>query len=109
MLASHFSSAMTQKIGGTVPAPLLAQVRNNVAAAIGVATQAAPARPFSGLIIAAAKESFVGGLHVIGAVAAGITLLAAIGVARFLPARARNEDEHDVTTVSEPAAVGAGR
>jgi EmrB/QacA subfamily drug resistance transporter len=109
LLASHFSSAMTQKLGGTVPAPLVAQVKNNVAEAVGVATQAAPARPFSGLIIPAAKDSFVGGLHLIGVVAAGITLVAAIGVARFLPARAIEEVDHDVTTVAEPVAAVAGR
>jgi predicted MFS family arabinose efflux permease len=109
LMASHFSSAMTQKIGGTVPAPLVAQVKNNVAQAVGVATQVAPARPFSGLIIPAAKDSFVGGLHLIGVVAAGITLVAAIGVARFLPARAIEEVDHDVTTVAEPVAAGAGR
>jgi EmrB/QacA subfamily drug resistance transporter len=109
LLASHFSSSMTQKLGGTVPAPLLAQVKNNVAQAISVVAEVPSARPFSGPIIAAAKESFVGGLHVIGAVAAGITLLAAIGVARFLPARAGNDDEQEVTTVTAPVAVGADR
>jgi hypothetical protein len=109
LLASRFSSTMTHEIGGTVPASLLAQVTNNVGQAVAVATQAAPARPFSGLIIAAAKDSFVSGLHLIGVIAAGITLIAAIGVARFLPARAGGEAEQDVTTVAEPVVVGANR
>ena len=38
-------------------------------------------------IVTAANDSFVSGLHLVAVVAAGITVLAAIGVALFLPAR----------------------
>jgi hypothetical protein len=64
-------------------------VWDNVGQAVGVS--ASPqARPFTHLA-SAAKDSFVSGLHVIGFVAAGVTLIAAIGVALFLPARAIDE------------------
>ena len=54
--------------------------------------------PLRSQIVAAANESFVSGMHLIVFVAAGVTFLAAIGVARFLPARARDVD--DATTRS---------
>jgi EmrB/QacA subfamily drug resistance transporter len=92
LLASHFSRAMTDKLGSVLPPQLFAQVSDNVGKAIGVAREAPPAKPFTAQIVSAANESFVGGMHVAFTVAAGITLLAAIGVARFLPARPREEE-----------------
>lgn len=97
LMASHFTRTITDKIGSVVPAPLFAQVRDNVGQAIGVARQAPAARPFSGQIIDAASASFVSGVHVIGLVAAGITLLAAVGVALYLPARPRGDDQRPPT------------
>src|SRR6266508_948449 len=105
LMASHFTSTITDKIGSLVPAPLFAQVKDNVGQAIGVARQAPAARPFSGQIIDAARDSFVSGLHIIGPVAGAITLLAAIGVARFLPARARDDDQRPAPA-DEPIPVG---
>ena len=66
----------------------------------GVARQGGPVRPFAAQIVRAAQDSFVSGLHIVGLVAAGVTLLAALGVALFLPARARDD---------EPAAADADR
>jgi predicted MFS family arabinose efflux permease len=96
LMASHFTSAMTDELGGTVPATLLTQVSDNVGQALGIARQAPAGAPFTDQIVAAANDSFVGGLHVVALVAAGVTLLAAIGVALFLPARAA--DAADATT-----------
>jgi Na+/melibiose symporter-like transporter len=89
LMASHYRSSITSRLGTTVPGPLLHRVWDNVGQAVGVS--ASPqARPFTHLA-SAAKDSFVSGLHVIGFVAAGVTLIAAIGVALFLPARAIDE------------------
>jgi len=92
LMASHYTSAFTHAVSGTVPAALVAQTKNNVGSAIGIAHSAPQARAFAGEIVQAANHSFVTGLHIIGLVAAGVTLTAAIGVALFLPARARDEE-----------------
>ena len=89
LMASHYRSQFTAKIGITLPAGLFDQVRDNVGQAIGVATNSANAKPFAGQIVKAAGSSFVSGIHLIGLVAACITFTAAIGVFIFLPARAR--------------------
>ena len=47
---------------------------------------------FADRFVGTAVETF-GGLHIIGYVAAAITFLAALGVALFLPARARADEE----------------
>ena len=91
LMASHFTRSMTDELGGTLPAGLFAQVSDNVGQALGVARQAPAAVPFADQIVAAANESFVSGLHVVAVVAAGVTLLGAIGVALFRPARAAEE------------------
>jgi EmrB/QacA subfamily drug resistance transporter len=99
LMASHFTSSVSDALAGVVPAGLVGRIGDNVGQAVGVATEAPAAKPFAPQIISAAKEAFVGGLHVVGLVAAAITLLAAIGVALFLPARAR--DGSSEPTVAE--------
>ncbi len=86
IMASHFASTITGKLGGDLPARVLRAVGNNVGQAVGVARQLHP--PRAAQIADAAKESFVGGLHVIGITAACITSVAVIGVLLFLPAGA---------------------
>jgi len=93
LMASHFVSSMSDKLGTTVPAPIAGQLGDNVGQALGVATHLQAAQQFAGQIVPAAKESFVSGLHIVGLVAAAVVFLAAVGVALFLPARARNEDD----------------
>jgi EmrB/QacA subfamily drug resistance transporter len=111
LLASHYTKAMDSKLGGTVPAQLLEQVRDSVGQATGVAREAPAAQPFAAEIVQAAHESFVGGMHLAFTVAAGITLLAAIGVARFLPARPGEPepvpaaDGHEREQEHDPSAV----
>ncbi len=109
LMASHFHSTISDKLGSSLPAGLFAQVRDNVGQAVGVAAQSPSARPYSGQIVTAAQDTFVSGLHMVGLVAAGITLLAALGVWLFLPARAH--DHEPVVEVAsepepEPAVVG---
>jgi len=91
LMASHFHSTISDKLQSVLPAGVFNQVKDNVGQAVGVANESPRARPFSGQIINAAHDTFVSGLHQIGLVAAGITLLAALGVWLFLPARARED------------------
>ena len=74
--------------------------------AVGIAKQSPSAKPYSNTIVTAAHDTFVSGLHQVGLVAAAITVLAAIGVALFLPARARDHDPMP-TVADEPEPVGA--
>jgi EmrB/QacA subfamily drug resistance transporter len=110
IMASHFTSEVTSKLSGTLPPELLTVVRDNVGQAIGIANQGSSAQPFADQIIRASGESFVSGLHIVGIAAAGITLLAAIGVAIFLPSRAQPDTPViDGDASEEPAfPVGAG-
>jgi len=112
IMASHFTSTMVGKLEGTLPASVLASVKDNVGQALGVARRSSAAQPFGTRIVDAANESFVSGLHVIGLAAAGITFVAAIAVALFLPARAHDHEparsavDRREPSVAEPAAVG---
>jgi len=101
LMASHYRSSITSRLDASLPGGLLHRVWDNVGQAVGVS--ASPqARPYASHIAGAAKDSFVSGLHLIGFLAAGITLIAAIGVALFLPARAI--DDTDDTTAPAPVA-----
>ncbi|MDQ1374215.1 MAG: hypothetical protein QOJ09_1553 [Actinomycetota bacterium] len=105
LMASHFTSTMTQKVAGTLPAPLLAQVRDNVGQAVGIARHGGSAQPYAGRILTAAGDSFVSGLHLIGPVAAAVTAAAAVGVFLFLPARGRDYEDVAAAGATEPVAV----
>jgi EmrB/QacA subfamily drug resistance transporter len=91
LMSSHFSGAMGDKLGAVLPGPLLEGVRDNVGQAIGVARNVPAASSFAGRIVDAAGDSFVGGLHLIGLVAAGVVFAACLGVIRWLPARPVDE------------------
>jgi EmrB/QacA subfamily drug resistance transporter len=110
LMSSQFTHAITDKLSGSLPAGLLARVSDNVGQAVGVARDAPQAQPFADQIIRAANDSFVSGLHVVALVAAGVTLVGAIGVALFLPARPRDEapdDAHGAPVAPrEPVGVG---
>ena len=111
IMASHFVSSFTDEAKGRLPAALFAQVKNNVGQAVGVATNMPAAHGYAPQIIGATNDSFVSGLHLIGDVAAAVTFVAALCVALYLPARARDDDragglEHDGEL--EPVAEGAG-
>jgi len=110
LMASHFHSAISDKLGSTLPAGLFSQVKDNVGQAVGVAKASPDARPFSSQIITAAHDTFVSGLHQVGLVAAAITLIAAVGVWLFLPARARDVEAPVAELEPEPSPdpVGVG-
>ncbi len=108
LMTSHFTSSMTSKLSSALPPDLFDRVKDNVASALGIATRIPEAQQFRTQIVTAANESFVSGLHIIGLIAAFITLLATVGVLIFLPARAR--DEVDIMSTAsdlEPMPVGA--
>lgn len=104
IMASHFSGEMTTKLAGLPPA-LLALVRDNVGQAVAVARTAPQAQPISSRIVTAANDSFVGGMHIAFTIGAGITLLAALGVALFLPTRAKDHD-YGTEAAAGPLPVG---
>ncbi|MDQ6910357.1 MAG: DHA2 family efflux MFS transporter permease subunit [Actinomycetota bacterium] len=106
VMASHFSSSITSRLGSTVPAQVIESVRDNVGKAIAVAHQPGLAPDVGGRVASAAKASFVGGFHLIGLAAAGLTLLAALGVALFLPSRPRSEGP-PTAPAAEPVSAGA--
>jgi Na+/melibiose symporter-like transporter len=89
LMASHFTSSVASSLHGTVPAGVLTSVGDNIGQAVGAAHESAAAQPFAAQIISASNNAFVGGLHTVGFVAAGVTFVAAIAVAVFLPARAQ--------------------
>jgi Na+/melibiose symporter-like transporter len=106
IMASHYTSSITAKLGADVPARVLSAIGNNVGQAVGIAKQTPP--PLGAKIAAAAKDSFVSGLHIIGFAAAGITFIAVVGVLLFLPARAPDEGpgpDEPGETAPVPAAV----
>jgi len=108
LMASHFTTSMADKLGSVVPEALLGQVKNNISQALAIAARVPGAAQFRTQIVTAANDSFVSGLHTIGLVAAVITLLAAVGVLIFLPARARDEVILESEAVDyEPVPVGA--
>jgi Na+/melibiose symporter-like transporter len=111
LMASHFHSTIEEKLGSVLPKGLFNQIKDNVGQAVGVANESPGARRFSGQITTAAHDTFVSGLHQVGLVACGITLLAALGVWMFLPARPRDEAPVDGAVSdgeSAPDAVGVG-
>ncbi len=105
IMASHFTTTFAHKVQSALSASLFGQVKDNVGEAIGVATApGSPAGTHANLIAGAARDSFVSGLHLIGFVAAGITFVAALCVALYLPHRAR--EEADETSAPELVPVG---
>ena len=107
LMASHFTSSMAGKLGSVLPDALVGQVKDNINSALAIAAKVPGAQPFRAQIVGAANDSFVSGLHIIGVVAAVITLLAAVGVLIFLPARARDEVDVSASAAElEPVPVG---
>jgi EmrB/QacA subfamily drug resistance transporter len=78
ILSSHYSSAIAHTLGPGMN-PALAE---GVGQAVGIGQAAG-----NTAIVDAAREAFVGGMHIAAVVAGCVTLIAAAGVAKFLPAR----------------------
>ncbi|MFT3851248.1 MAG: MFS transporter [Ilumatobacteraceae bacterium] len=103
LMASHFTSQVRDGLAGIASPEVIRQLGDNVGQAIGVAHESPAAQPIATQVIAVAKDSFVSGMHLVGFVAAAVTLLAAIGVAVYLPARALEPDGVDGPSGTEPA------
>jgi EmrB/QacA subfamily drug resistance transporter len=97
ILSSQYATHFTARVPEGLPSQAIDAGKDSVGAALGVASSLP-----SGLqhlapgLIDAAKSSFVDGFHVAALIAAILVFGAAIGVLRFLPARATEEEPADM-------------
>ena len=100
LLASVYRDDVRSGLAGSgVPDTVVARASSTVQA--GVATGRATGGGAGDRVVAVAHDAFLSGYHVAVLVAAGITLLAAIGVFRWLPARATATGEALTPVVPE--------
>jgi Na+/melibiose symporter-like transporter len=104
LLASRYAGHVSSRLSGQVPPQLLGQVKDSVGSAINVARTVPEAQPFAPQIIDAARKSFVSGMHTAVIIAMFVLLIAAGIVARYLPARAIDEEPPPLDVV--PMGVG---
>ncbi|HUI49198.1 MAG TPA: MFS transporter [Acidimicrobiia bacterium] len=106
--ASRYGPRLANAVAGKLPAPLIQVARDSVGRAIGVVSD--PAHPVAAgvrsQVVAAAHQSFIGGLHLAAIVAAGIVAIAVVGVVIWLPARAPDYQEEALESAPEREAVG---
>jgi EmrB/QacA subfamily drug resistance transporter len=107
VLASRYRSHIVHILGKGFP--LLAGARDNVAAAKGFALTNPAAQPVRTQILHAANASFVSGMHIAAALAAGTILATAGMVAVLLPARAPGTQDERFDGDVEPAAVAVAQ
>jgi Na+/melibiose symporter-like transporter len=103
LLASQYTSEVAKRLA-TLPASVLAPVKDSIGGALSTVQTSPAAQQHAGEIVSGAKQSFVHGMHAAVVVAMVVLLIAAAIVARFLPHRAREEDSDYVI---EPAAMPA--
>jgi EmrB/QacA subfamily drug resistance transporter len=107
ILSSRFGAQMDSTLGGSVPAAVIDRARDSIGAALGAVRDVPAARPFAGDIVDAAHHSFITGFHTAAVVAAGILVIAVIGVLRWLPARAAEPGlAHADATDAVPMGIG---
>ena len=104
VLSSRYGTRIAELLPG-LPPKVVDAASNNVGEAIGFSNSPA-GRPFATQIADASKDAFVHGLHTSVLLAAGVILVAAVGVLLWLPARHRDEAEA-VETVEDGAPAGA--
>ena len=102
VLSSRYGTRIAELLPG-LPPKVVEAASNNVGEAIGFSNSPA-GRPFATQIADASKDAFVHGLHTSVLLAAGVILLAALGVVLWLPAHHRDEAE-----ALAPVEVLAGR
>jgi hypothetical protein len=102
LLASRYTDLVGARLSGRVSADVLAQAKDSIGGALNAVRTAPDAKPFAADIVNAAHKSFVLGLHTAVLVSMVVLLIAAAIVAKFLPHRAREEDDDYVV---EPAAA----
>ncbi|MEO9224567.1 MAG: MFS transporter [Acidimicrobiales bacterium] len=94
VLASIYTSHMTGKLTGHgVPTPFVHPLSESIGKTIGI-LQSPQGKPFAGLVTPLAHDSFVSGLHLAAVIAAGVLFVGMLGVVRWLPAFATDE-EHE--------------
>jgi EmrB/QacA subfamily drug resistance transporter len=92
VLASRYATHVGDALSGTgASGAVLQQAKASIADALKV-TASLGGRPLVGQIVGAARDSFVTALHFTSYMAMVVLLVAAAIVARFLPARARDEE-----------------
>jgi Na+/melibiose symporter-like transporter len=112
ILSSHYGPKLTSLLAGKVPSTIIASARDSVGRA--VATVSDPQHPVTAQIhaqvVAAAHQSFIGGMHLAAIVAAAIVGIAIAGVVIWLPARALPEPQPSAVPTPTPdrESVGAG-
>src|SRR5581483_9989189 len=93
ILSSRFTSHFTGAVAGQVPGDVVAHAKDSVGSALGIARDLPPgAQRFAPQIVNAAKDGFINGFHAASVVAAVVVFAAALGVLRWLPARATDEE-----------------
>jgi hypothetical protein len=90
VLSSRFSASLAAKLHD-VPAALVDQAKSGIGSAMSLVDGDPAAAPYAARIVAAARSSFVEGMHVAITVAAVVMIIAGIGVLIWLPARATPE------------------
>jgi len=105
VLSSRYASHISARLGGLVPASVLGDVKDSIGGAFNAAQKNDAAKPFARQIIAASRQSYVDGMHTAVVIALVVLLVAAAIVVRFLPARARDEDDVPAVAVAATVAV----
>jgi len=93
ILSSQYRSEFTSRVPEGVPADVVSAAKDSVGSALGVANGLpADLQRLGPGLVDAAKSSFVDGFHITALIAAVLVFIAALGVLRFLPARATDEE-----------------
>jgi EmrB/QacA subfamily drug resistance transporter len=106
LVASRFADHMGTRLSGKVPDDVLGHARESIGSAFEAVRSAPGAQQFANEVIGAARVSFVDAMHTAMILAMCMLLLAAAIVARFLPARARDEEPIPAAVGAVPAGAG---
>jgi EmrB/QacA subfamily drug resistance transporter len=87
VLSSRYGAHVTSALSGVVPNDVLERAKDSVGSALGVARTGTTDPGVRAQIEAAARSSFVSGMHTSLLIAAVIVVIGAFAVLRFLPAR----------------------
>jgi EmrB/QacA subfamily drug resistance transporter len=101
LMASRYGNHVDSGLADSgLPATVLDRIGGNIQAGLSVGRDTGGA--LGDQIVEVARDSYMAGMHLAVLVAAGITLLAAIGVFLWLPATAQSADAADGATPVEP-------
>jgi EmrB/QacA subfamily drug resistance transporter len=107
ILSSRYGSHVTSALTGIASPDVVHGAKDSLGAALGVARDDPSAQPLRTEITDAAQQGFVNGFHTALLVAAAILSIAALGVLRWLPARA-GEGDVDEGRAPDVAPTGVG-